>query len=126
MVSQGYQGVCTTYQPVSQPSPSALRSEADPRRHCSSECRQKPIEGALRIMRRLACAARLLDDLLRARAAQAVGNQAQLALKEFDPREHTAIVAEAVFVERGINLFGQPQWIVAVIFDTGVGVPTCW
>jgi len=50
---------------------------------------------------------------------QAVGNQAQLAPKEFDPREHTAIVAEAVFVERGINLFGQPQWIVAVIFE-------CW
>jgi hypothetical protein len=50
---------------------------------------------------------------------QAVGNQAQLAPKEFDPREHTAIVAEAVFVERGMNLFGQPQWIVAVIFE-------CW
>ena len=57
---------------------------------------------------------------------QAVGNQAQLALKEFDPCEHTAIVAEAVFVERGVNLFGQPKWVVTVIFDTGVRVPTWW
>ena len=71
-------------------------------------------------------AAGLLYGLLRPRAAQAVRNQAQLALKEFDPREHMAIVAEAVFVERGVNLFGQPQWIVAVIFDTGVRVLTWW
>ena len=42
-------------------------------------------------------AAGLLYGLLRPRAAQAVGNQAQLALKEYDPCEHTAIVAEAVF-----------------------------
>jgi hypothetical protein len=69
-------------------------------------------------------AAGLLYGLLRPRAAQAVGNQAKLALKEFDPCEHTAIVAEAVFVERGVNLFGQPKWVAAVVFDTGVRVPT--
>ena len=73
------------------------------------------------------CTNSLLYDLLRPRAPQAVGNQAQrLALKEFDPCEHTAIVAEAEFVERGVNLFGQPKWVVAVIFDTGVRVPTWW
>ena len=66
------------------------------------------------------CTNSLLYDLLRPRAPQAIGNQAQLALKEFDPCENTAIVAEAVFVERGVNLFGQPKWVVAVIFDTGV------
>jgi hypothetical protein len=70
--------------------------------------------------------ARLLCNLLRARAAQAVGDQAQLALKELDPREHTAIVADAIFVERDIDLFGQPQWIVAVIFRPEVRVPTWW
>ena len=58
-------------------------------------------------------AAGLLYGLLRPRAAQAVGNQAQLALKEFDPCEHAAIVAEAVFVERGVNFFDQPKWVVA-------------
>src|SRR6516225_8148021 len=68
------------------------------------------------------CTNSLLYDLLRPRAPQAIGNQAQLALKEFDPCENTAIVAEAVFVERGVNLFGQPKWVVAVIFDTGVRV----
>ena len=72
------------------------------------------------------CTNSLLYDLLRPRAPQAVGNQAQLALKEFDPCEHTAIVAEAEFVERGVNLFGQPKWVVAVIFDTGVRVLTWW
>jgi hypothetical protein len=72
------------------------------------------------------CTNSLLYDLLQPRAPQAVGNQAQLALKEFDPCEHTAIVAEAVFVERGVNLFGQPKWVVADIFDTGVRVPTWW
>jgi hypothetical protein len=66
----------------------------------------------------------VLYGLLRPRAAQAVGNQAQLALK--DPCEYTAIVAEAVFVERGVNLFGQPKWVVAAIFDTSVRVPTWW
>jgi len=43
-------------------------------------------------------------------------------LKEFD-RERAAI-AEAV--ERGINLFGHRQWIVAGIFDSGIRGPTWW
>ena len=37
--------------------------------------------------------------------------QAQFALKKVDRLAHAAIVAEAVFVERGIDLLGQPQWI---------------
>jgi len=37
-------------------------------------------------------AAGLLYGLLRPRAAQAVGNQAQLALKEFDPCEHRRLL----------------------------------
>jgi hypothetical protein len=71
-------------------------------------------------------AARLLCDLLRAGAAQALSDQAQFALKKVDRLAHAAIVAEAVFVERGIDLLGQPQWIVALIFDAGVRVPTWW
>jgi len=37
-------------------------------------------------------AARLLCDLLRAHTAQAFGDQAQLALKEFDRRDQVAIL----------------------------------
>ena len=46
--------------------------------------------------------------------------------KNLIPVNIRRIVAEAVFVERGVNLFGQPKWVVAVIFDTGVRVPTWW
>src|SRR5262249_55593928 len=41
-------------------------------------------------------------------------------------RGGSPLVAEAVFVECGANPFGQPKWVVAVIFDTGVRVPTWW
>ena len=67
-----------------------------------------------------------LCDLLRPRAAQAVGDQAQFALKEYNRREQVMVIAEAIFVERDIDLFGQPQWIVAVIFRPEVRVPTWW
>jgi hypothetical protein len=69
-------------------------------------------------------AARLLCDLLRAGAAQALSDQAQFALKKVDRLAQAAIVADAVFAERGIDLLGQPQCIVALIFDAGVRVPT--
>ena len=61
----------------------------------------------------------LLCDLLRAGAAQAFSDKAKFALKKVDRFADTAVAAETIFGERSIDLVGEPQWIVAVLFGTG-------
>ena len=70
----------------------------------------------------LAECCRLLYDLLRPRAGKQSAIRRSSPSKNLIPVNIRRIVAEAVFVERGVNLFGQPQWIVAVIFDTGQSI----
>src|SRR5262249_26341353 len=62
-------------------------------------------------------AERLACDLRRPGAAQAFSDQAEFAIKKVDRLAHVMITAAAVLGECGIDLVGEPQWIVAVIFD---------